>query len=85
MLGWNFVILREGLNGGTGIVIKSLRFEEDCIASFVPEGIIFGLFPVKMVDFRIKIQEEKAEIMAGEIVFWAGVTEANDEVHDIMI
>ena len=85
MLGWNFVILCESLHSFAGVIIKNLGFEKNGIVGFVPEGVIFRLFPVKMMDFRIKIQEEKAEVVAGEVVFWAGITESDDKIHKIIV
>lgn len=82
---WDFVKMGESLDGLAGIIIKSLRFEEDLVAVFEPESVHFGLLPVEMVDFGIKIKRQKPEIMASEIIFWAGITEADDEFHEDII
>lgn len=68
-----------------GFVVESLRFEENAVAFFEPEGVEFGLFPGEIVDFGVKIEGEEAEIVAGEVVFVAGVAEANDEFHGVII
>lgn len=62
-----------------------MRFNKDGIVGFVPEGVVFGLFPIKMMDFGIKIEQKEAEVVASEIIFWAGVAEADDEIHKIMV
>ena len=77
--------MSEGLDGFAGIVVESLRFEEDGVAGFVPESVIFRFFPVEMVDFGIKIEQKEAEVMTGEVVFWAGVAEADDKIHKTIV
>lgn len=42
---------------------------------------MFGFFPSKMMNFGIKIKQKKAEIMTGKVVFWAGITETDNEIH----
>lgn len=37
------------------------------------------------MDFGIKIKQKKAKIMASEVVFWAGITESDDEFHRIIV
>lgn len=59
----------ESRDGETGIVVESLRFDEDGIAGFAPESVEFGLLPVELVNFGIKIERQEAEVMAGEVVF----------------
>lgn len=62
-----------------------MGLDKDAVAVFEPEGAEFGLLPGEMLDFGIKIEGEKAVIMAGKIVFWTGVAEADDEFHEIII
>lgn len=41
--------------------------------------------PIVTLDFEIKIEGEEAEIVAGEVIFISGVTEADDEFHEPII
>lgn len=81
----DFVEIDELLDGAAGIVVESLGLDEDFVAGFEPEGVKLGFLPVEMVDFGIKIKGEEAEIVAREIVFGAGITEADDEFHEDII
>lgn len=81
----DFVEIGEFGDGAAGIVIESLGFDKDLIAVFEPEGVEFGLLPGEIFDFGIKIKRQEAEVMAGEVVFWAGVAEADDEFHRYII
>lgn len=69
----------------TGIIVESLGFDENSVAGFVPEGVIFGLLPFEVLGFGIKIEQKEAEIMASEVVFWAGIAEADDEIHKLIV
>lgn len=81
----NFVKIDKFGNGATGIVVESLRFDEDFVAVFEPNGMEFGFLPVEIFNFSIKIEGEKAEVVASEVVFGAGVAEADDEFHEGII
>ena len=37
------------------------------------------------MDFGVKIQRQEAEVVAGEVVLSAGITEADDETHIYII
>jgi len=78
----DFVEIGEFGDGATRVVVKSLGFDEDFVAGFQPEGVELGLLPgFEVVNFGIKIEGEEAEVVAGEVVFWARVAEADDEFH----
>lgn len=81
----DFVKIKEFTNGMARFVIKGLRFDEESVAIFEPEGVKFRFLPVEMVDFGIKIKGEEAEIMPSEVVFGARVAETDDEFHDEII
>lgn len=82
----DFVEIGEFGDGAAGVVVKSLGFDEDFVAGFQPEGVELGLLPgFEAVDFGIKIEGEEAEAVAGEVVFWAGIAEADDELHENII
>ncbi len=81
----DFVEIGKLDDGAAGIVIEGLGFDEDLVAVFEPEGVVFGFLPGEIVDFGIKIKSEKAKIVAGEVVFWAGVAKADDEFHEDII
>lgn len=80
-----FVEVEEGADGLAGFVVESLGFDEEAVAVFEPKGIEFRFLPIKMMDFGVKVKSEKTEIMAGEVVFVAGVAEADDEFHGVII
>ena len=65
----DLIISRESLDGFARVIVKSLRFEENDIARFVPKGVVFGFFPVKMMDFGVKIKQKKAEVMSSKVIF----------------
>lgn len=77
----DFVEMHEGLDSYAGIIVVILGFDEDTVAVLEPEGTHFGLLPVDFLDFGVKIQRQKAEIVAGEVVFAFGIAEADDELH----
>ena len=85
VLGGNFVEVGEGLDGLAGFVVEGLRFDEDGASLLQPDGAEFGLLPVKLMDFGVKIQRQEAEVVAGEVVLSAGITEADDETHIYII
>lgn len=80
-----FVEVEEGADGLTGLVVEGLGFDEEAVAVFEPEGIEFWFLPIKMMDFCVKVKSEKTEIVAGKVVFVAGVAEADDEFHGVII
>lgn len=41
--------------------------------------------PGEIFDFGIKIECQEAEVVAGEVVFRAGIAEANDKFHESII
>lgn len=77
--------MSKSLHRFTGIIIKSLRFDEKNVAKFEPNSIKFGFLPIKLMDFSVKVEQKEAKIMTREIVFWAGIAEANDELHGFII
>ena len=85
VLGSDFIEASEGLDGLTGFVVEGLRFDENGASLFQPDGAEFGLLPVKLMDFGVKIQRQEAEVVAGEVVLVAWVAEADDETHGYII
>ncbi len=85
VFGRDFVEVSEGLDGFAGVVVEILGFDEEIFAVFEPERAHFGLLPGEIFDFGIKIEGEEAEIVASEVVFWAGIAEADDEIHKDII
>lgn len=85
VLGSDLVEASEGLDGLTGFVVEGLGFDEDGASLFQPDGAEFGLLPVKLMDFGVKIQRQEAEVVAGEVVLVAWVAEADDETHGYII
>ena len=81
VLGGNLVEVGEGLDGLARFVVEGLRFDENGASLLQPDGAEFGLLPVKLMNFGVKIQRQEAEVMAGEVVLSAGITEADDETH----
>ena len=81
VFGSDLVEAGEGLDGLAGFVVEGLRFDENGASLLQPDGAEFGLLPVKLMDFGVKIQRQEAEVMAGEVVLSAGITEADDETH----
>ena len=56
ILGWDFVKFGKIAHGEAGIVIKSLRFNEDVVALFAPDsGMFLVWFPAPALYFGIKI------------------------------
>lgn len=80
-----FVEVEEGTGGLAGFVVEGLGFNEEAVAVFEPEGIEFWFLPIKMMDFSVKVKSEKAEIVAGKVVFVARVAEADNEFHGAII
>lgn len=62
-----------------------MGFDKNPVAVFEPEGVEFGFLPGEIFDFGIKIKCQEAEVVASEVVFWAGVAEADDEFHRYII
>lgn len=81
----NSVEIGEFGDSAAGIVVESLGFDEDFVAVFKPEGMEFGFLPGEIFDFGIKIKCQKTEVVASEVVFWARVTEPDDEFHESII
>lgn len=81
----DFVEIDEFGDGAAGIIVKSLRFDEDLIAVFEPEGVELRFLPGEILDFGIKIKRQEAEVVASEVVFWARIAEADDEFHRYII
>lgn len=79
------VEVEEGADGLAGFIVEGLGFDEEAVAVFEPEGVELWFLPIKMMDFSVKVKSEKAEIVAGKVVFVAGVAEANDEFHGVII
>lgn len=70
----DFVEIDEFGDGATRVVVKSLGLDEDFVAGFQPEGVELGLLPgLEAVYCGIKIEGEEAEVVAGKVVFWAGI------------
>lgn len=80
-----FIEVEEGADSLAGFVVESLGFDEKAVAVFEPEGIEFWFLPIKMIDFRVKVKSKKTEIVASKVVFVAGVAEADDEFHGVII
>ena len=85
VLGSDLVEAGEGLDGLTGFVVEGLGFDEDGAPLFQPDGAEFGFLPAELMDFGVKIQRQKAEIVASEVVLVAWVAEADDETHGYII
>ncbi len=79
--GGEFVKMEELLYREPNFIIKCLRFDKNMIAGFKPKSVHFGLLPFEMVNFGIKIQGEKAEIVARKIILVAWVAKTDDEFH----
>lgn len=75
----------EGLDGLTGIIIEVLRFKENVIRLFEPEGVKLGLLPVEMLELGIKIEQEKAKIVTSEVIFRTRITKPYNEFHENII
>ena len=75
--------MSEILDRKAGIVVEILRFEEDCVARFEPNGIVFRFLPSQTFDFCVKIKCQKAEIMASKVIFVARIAEADYEFHEV--
>lgn len=69
ILGCEFVKPGKSGDGEAGIVVESLRFDENGVTILAPESVKFGLLPVELVEFGIEIERQKAVIMARKIVF----------------
>ena len=85
VLGSDLVEASEGLDGLTGFVVEGLGFDENGASLLQPDGVEFGFLPAELMDFGVKIQRQKAEIVASEVVLVAWVTEADDETHGYII
>lgn len=83
VVGGEFVKMDEFLDGAAGKIVEILGFEEDAVTVFGPESAKFGFLPVEVVDFGIEIECQKADIVTGEIVFGAGIAEADEEFHRV--
>ena len=69
ILGLEFVIMSKRFETLTDFVIKRLRLNEEFVTVFEILNIKFVIeFPVKAVNFGIKISRQKAEVVAGKIV-----------------
>ena len=76
----------KSADGCTDIVIKSLGFNNDGIALFLPDGIKFLVrFPLKAFNLEIKIKRQKAEVVASEVIFGTWVAKSDDKFHKKII
>ncbi len=84
--GRDFIEVGESADGEADVVVESLGFDEEGGSLFAPDGVEFCVgFPSEMVDFEVEIERKEAEVMAGEVVFLAWVTEGDDEIHERII
>ncbi len=63
----------KSLHALARIIIEILWLDEDFLAVFAPNCPKFRLFPGELMSFGIKIQRQKPKIVAGKVVFVAGV------------
>ena len=85
VLGGNLVEVGKGLDGLARFVVEGLRFDENGASLLQPDGAEFGFLPAELMDFGVKIQRQEAEVVAGEVILSAGITEADDETHSYII
>ena len=85
IFGDDLVKAGEGLDGLAGFVVEGLRFDENGASLLQPDGAEFGFLPAELMNFGVKIQRQKAKIVASEVVLVAWVTEADDETHGYII
>ena len=73
--------MEEILYGLAGVIIKILGFDEDFIVDFAPFGTEFGFLPSYIMNLGIKIEHQKAKVVAREIIFGSRVAKPDDELH----
>jgi len=80
--GIEFVEFDEFGDGFADAVVEGLGFDKDNIICSGGVGEEFGFgFEGEIVDFGIKIESEKAEIVAGKVIFPAWIAKTDDEFH----
>lgn len=80
--GFELVEVYELCDGFADVVVESLGFGEDGAIGFDSFGEEFGCgLKGEIVGFGVKIEGQKAEIVAGEVVLPARITKADDEFH----
>jgi len=76
------VEIHDGARDLPYFVVIALGFDEEAVTVFGDEGAEFRLvLPVKFVDFGIKIERQKADVVAREIVLVAWVAKSNNDFH----
>ncbi len=74
--------IHDGTRDLPYLVVVALGFDEEAVAVFGDEGAEFWLvLPVEFVDFGIKIERQKADVVAREIVLVTRIAESNNDFH----
>ena len=82
----DFVEVGEASDCGADVVVESLGFDENGVSLFVPDGVeLFVRFPLQIIDFEVKIEGEKAEVVASEVILATWVAKGDDEIHVYII